>query len=94
MNLCIWGMSLKEYCLKFTKFYKYAPILVANSRYRINMFLMLVSSFVEEQCHTTMLHYDMDMSRSMVYAQQIEETHLWKMNRNGKRARLDEPRQP
>ena len=57
---------MKEYSLKFTQQSKYDPTLVANSRNRMNNFVMGVASMVEEECHMTMLHHD--MSR-MVYAQ-------------------------
>ena len=60
----------------------------------MNKFVMGVSSLVEEECRTAMLHHDMDICRLMVYAQQIEETMLRKINRDGKRARTDEPSEP
>jgi len=68
MNLRQGNMSVKEYSLKFTQLSKYAPTLVANSRARMNKFVMGVSDLVEEECHTAMLHHDMDISRLMAYA--------------------------
>ena len=57
-------------------------------------FVMEVSSFFEKECSTTMIHHDMDVYKLMVYAQQVEEKNLSKMNRDGKRARPDEQSQP
>ena len=42
----------------------------------------------------TMLRHDMDISMLMVYAQQIEESKICEVSRDGNRPILDEPSQP
>ena len=49
---------------------------------------------VENECRTTMLYHDMYICRLIKYAQQIDESMLRKINRDGKMARSDEPSQP
>ena len=84
-------MSANEYSLNFTQFSKYAQIMVANSRATMNKFMITVSSIIEKECFTSMHHHDMDMSRFMMYDQQIEESKIQNMNIYGKRYRSDEP---
>lgn len=40
-----------------------------------------------EECHSTMLHDNMYMSRLMVHAQKVEETRLKRMNVKFKRVK-------
>ena len=64
-------MSVNEYAFKFTQLSEYAPSLVANPRDLMNRFTMGVFKLVEEKCRMAMLVDDMDISRLMVFAQQI-----------------------
>ncbi|XP_049391309.1 uncharacterized protein LOC125855610 [Solanum stenotomum] len=60
----------------------------------INRFVTGISDLVKEECHTTILHEDMNICRLMVYAQSIEESKLNRMNMDLKRGRLNEKDQP
>lgn len=82
INLHKGVVSVKEHSLQFTQNIKYAPTMVAMSRARMNKFIKRVSSFVEEDCRTKMLLNDMDTSRIMVYAQQIDDSKHRMMNRD------------
>ena len=79
--------SVQEYSLKFNQLSKYDPTMVANSRTRINIFLMGVYRLVEKDYCTTMLLNDMDFSRLMVYAQKIEESNIREIRQEVKRPR-------
>ena len=75
---------------KFTQISEYTPTMVANPRDRMKIFVMGVSRLVEKECHTTMLLNDMDISRLMVHAQQIEESKIREITQEGKRPRSDD----
>ncbi|KAH0728122.1 hypothetical protein KY284_003987 [Solanum tuberosum] len=85
MNLKQRSMSVREYALKFNQLSRYAPHLVADSRSRMNKFVMGVSNLVSEGCRSAMLISEMDLSRLMVYAEQMKEEKLRK--RRGMRPR-------
>ena len=42
---------------------------------------------LEEECLTTIIHDNMDLSRLIFHSQQIKESHLRKINRESKKAR-------
>ena len=83
-------MSVQEYSLKFTQLSKYAPTMVVDPRARMNKFVMEVSSLVEKECRMTMLLNDMDISRLMVYVQQIEESKIREIRQECRSPRTDD----
>ena len=64
--------------------------MVAKPRDRMIEFFKGVSSLVDKECHTTMLPNDMDISRLMIYAQQIEESNIMEIRKEGRRPRFDD----
>ena len=73
INLRQWGMSLKEYSLKFTQLSKHCPIMVADSRAKTNKFVMGISNFMVNVCRSAMLIHSMDISYLMAHGEQMEE---------------------
>ena len=64
--------------------------MVSNPRARMNNFFMGVSSLIEKECHTTMILNDMDISRLMVYAQQIKKSKIRDIRQEGKSPKSDD----
>ena len=76
INLCQGGMSVKDYRLMFTQLYKNALTMVADSRAKMNKFVMEISNFVVNKCRLAMLVRRMDIARLMVHLEQIYEQKL------------------
>ena len=55
INIRQGGISVKEYSLKFTQLSKHAPTIVADSRSKMNKFIMGISDLVVKECRLAML---------------------------------------
>ena len=73
--------------MKFIKLSKYASSLFSNYRDEICYFLIGVSKKLEEECRAAMLHKNMDLSRLMVHAQQIEDSRVRKTSKEAMKIR-------
>ena len=76
MNLRQGNMTVQEYGLKFNQLYRYAPHMVADSRAQMNKFLCGVLDLVKIKCRNAMLLENMNISKLMTYAQQVEGDKL------------------
>ena len=70
-----------KYSLKFTQMSKYAHSLVSDFRDEMNRFMMGLSDDLQEECHSAMLHENMNIYRLMVHTQQVEESRAKRKSR-------------
>ena len=76
INLCQQSLSVLNYSLQFTKFFKYVPSFVSNPRDEMCCFLTRVSYDLVEEFNLAMFHDNMNISHLVEYAQQLQETRL------------------
>ena len=81
-------MTVQEYGLKFNQISSYAPHMVADSRAHMNKFLYGVSDLVKTEFRNAMLLGDMNISRLMTHAQQVECAKLRQHTKENKKARI------
>ena len=87
INLCKGGMTVHDYYLKSIKLEKHDPSLVSYPRDEMSQFVTGVSDHLQEECHSVMLHDNMNIGRLMVYAKRIEESRSKRKDRDSKRKR-------
>ena len=80
-------MTVHEYGLKFNQLSKKAPHMVAYSRPQMNKFLYGVSDLVKTECRNAMLLGDMNISRLMTHAHEVEGDKLREQAKDNKKAR-------
>ena len=68
-------------------FSKYAPSLVSDPREQVRLFVTGVSEDLQEECQSSMLNDNMNISRLMVYARRVEEEIAKRKSRDAKRSR-------
>ncbi|XP_015087015.1 uncharacterized protein LOC107030142 [Solanum pennellii] len=87
INLRLGGMSVHDYSLKFIQLAKYAPSLVSDPRDEMSRFMTGVSDDLQEECHSSMLHDNMNIAHLMVHARRFEEARAKRKDIDSKRAR-------
>ena len=87
INLSYGGISVHGYFLKFTKLSKYAPSLVTDPSDEMIHFVMGVFDNLQEECHSSMLHDNMNFSCLIVHAKYVKEARARRKRNDPKRSR-------
>ena len=87
INLCRGGRSVHQYSLEFIMLSKYMPSLVSGPKDQISCFVMGVTEELQEECYSSMLHDNMNISRLMVHTIRIEEASAKLNSRDAKTAK-------
>lgn len=85
INLKKGNISVGDYSLKFTMFYRCDPSMVSHGRDEMIRFMAGVADLEKEEVRTTMLPGDMNLYRLMVYSESIEESKISRNSRIFKR---------
>ena len=80
-------MSLKEYSFKFVTLSEYSSYVVSSRTDDISRFVTGVSEDLEKECLAAMSHDNIDLSRFMEYAYNVEESLKSKRGRECKKPR-------
>jgi len=70
------SMSVHKYNLKFTQLSRYALVMLADMRSRMNLFVFGLSSLSNKEGMETMFIPDMDIATLMIHVQRVEEDKL------------------
>ena len=80
-------MIVQECRLKFNQLSRYAPHMVADSRAQLNKFLYGVPDLLKTEYINAKLLGDMNISRLMTHAHQVEGDKLREQAKENKKAR-------
>ena len=84
INLLQGGMCAHKYTLKFTKLSKCAPVLVSDLRDEMSLFVMGVLDNLQEECHSAMIHKNMNISHLVVITKHVEEARSKNKSKDAK----------
>ena len=70
------SLNVHEYGIKFTQLSRYAPKIVKDMRRRMNLFVAGLGRSSSKEGRATLLIGDMDISKLMIYVQQVLEKNF------------------